>query len=100
MDSAYTAVISLEQLTDGSSVYFAYHPDLPGCMSDGESPEEARANLDQARQVCLEYLRQNNLPIPEPRALFGRRTVLPRPADQEISQPDRCLMHEFVFEPA
>lgn len=100
MNSEYVAVVSLEQLSDGSSVYFAYYPELPGCMSDGESPEEARANLDEARRVCLEHLRENNLPIPEPKPLFGRRTTLPQPVDQETSQADKCPEPEFVFQPA
>ncbi len=100
MDREYVTVISLERLSDGSPVYFAFHPELPGCMSDGESPEEARANLDEARRVCLEYLRENNLPIPDPRPLFGGKTILPRPVQQEKSQTDECAQAEIVFQPA
>jgi predicted RNase H-like HicB family nuclease len=41
-------------------------PDLPGCMSDGETPEEALANV---RQAILEWIEEATIlgyPIPAP----------------------------------
>jgi len=35
--------------TDGNPCWIAVDPMRPGCMSDGETPEEARANLADAR---------------------------------------------------
>ncbi len=99
VNNQYVTIISLEKLSDGSSVYFAFHPELPGCMTDGQSPEEARANLDEARRVCLEYLRESGLPIPEPKPLLGN-TRLPRPVGEEKSPSDKCRQFRFVFEPA
>ena len=34
--------------------YSAYVPDLPGCMSDGETPEEALLNVQDAILAWLE----------------------------------------------
>ncbi len=67
----YVTIVTLEQLADGTSTYFAYHPELPGCMSDGESIEEARRNLAAATEVCLEHLRASALAVPRPMLLFG-----------------------------
>ncbi len=95
----YVTIIQFEQFSNGSSIYFAFHPELPGCMSDGESPEAARANLAKARQVYLEHLRENHLPIPEPKPLLGE-TVLPSPPVQEMSHEDKCSQPGLVFQPA
>lgn len=39
-------------------------PDLPGCISDGETPEEALANGADALQGWLKTRRERGLPIP------------------------------------
>lgn len=41
-------------------------PMLKGCMSDGETVEEAYNNLEEAKKEWLSYMLENNLPIPEP----------------------------------
>jgi antitoxin HicB len=41
-------------------------PDLPGCMSDGETPEEALANVRDAIAVWIEAARDLDRPIPRP----------------------------------
>lgn len=43
-------------------------PMLKGCMSDGETVEEAYNNLEEAKKEWLSYMLENNLPIPEPAA--------------------------------
>ena len=41
--------IELRQLTEAEGGgWLATFPDLPGCMSDGETPEEAMQNARQA----------------------------------------------------
>ena len=51
---------------DGTTVYFAENPELPGCMSDGITSKEAIENLRDARidyiQVLL--LRKSRVPLP------------------------------------
>lgn len=46
--------------------WYAKIPLLPGCMSDGESPEEAIANLREAQALWLEVSLDAGDEIPEP----------------------------------
>jgi antitoxin HicB len=46
--------------------YYAQVPDLPGCMSDGETPQEAYANAQDAIVCWLEAAEELGLPIPQP----------------------------------
>ena len=48
------------------SNYSAYVPDLPGCMSDGDTPEEAVANVLDAIDSWLEAANDAGRAIPEP----------------------------------
>jgi len=45
---------------------FAFHPDLDGCAAQGDTVEEAIANLDAARRLWLEVRLEDGLPIEEP----------------------------------
>jgi len=50
------------------------HPDLEGCVAVGETPEEALANLEEARRLWLETAYEHGDEIPLPSELpFGRR---------------------------
>ena len=40
-------------------------PSLPGCHSQGETREEAVANIKEAIQLYIEVLDEDGLPIPE-----------------------------------
>ncbi|MCG6657984.1 type II toxin-antitoxin system HicB family antitoxin [Halomonas campisalis] len=42
-------------------------PELPGCMADGETYEEAVANAQQVIGEWIETARELGRPIPEPR---------------------------------
>ena len=44
--------------------YLIEFPDLPGCMSDGETIEEAIANGEDAKRCWLEAMRDAGRPIP------------------------------------
>jgi predicted RNase H-like HicB family nuclease len=46
--------------------YSAYVPDLPGCVTTGETIEEIEQNIKEAIALHLEGLREEGLPIPEP----------------------------------
>jgi predicted RNase H-like HicB family nuclease len=47
--------------------YIAIVPELPGCMSDGETPEEALTNAYDAAEAWLAEARElgRDIPIPE-----------------------------------
>ncbi len=47
--------------------FSAYVPDLPGCVATGTTPEEVQRNIREAIAMHLEGLREDGLPVPEPR---------------------------------
>jgi predicted RNase H-like HicB family nuclease len=47
--------------------YIADIPDLEACSAFGESPEEALAEVERAKQAWLEAARAAGKPIPPPR---------------------------------
>jgi predicted RNase H-like HicB family nuclease len=61
----YPIVIAPLAENDGGG-FVAYAPDLRGCMSDGETPEEAARNIEDAIVEWLEEAKDAGLVIPEP----------------------------------
>jgi predicted RNase H-like HicB family nuclease len=53
----------------GERDYSAYVPDLPGCVSVGDTLEEARAEIREAIESHLEGMREDGLQIPKPSSL-------------------------------
>jgi predicted RNase H-like HicB family nuclease len=49
--------------------YSAYVPDLPGCVSVGETVHEVRQAMQEAIRFHIEGLYEDGLPIPEPRSM-------------------------------
>ena len=49
--------------------YSAYVPDLPGCVSTGDTVEEVEANIREAIRFHLDGMREDGLAIAEPRVL-------------------------------
>ena len=46
--------------------FSAYSPDLPGCVSTGATREEVEHNMQEAKELHLEGLREEGYPVPEP----------------------------------
>jgi predicted RNase H-like HicB family nuclease len=65
MSEKYLVVI--EQADDGS--YSAYLPDLPGCVSCGDSREEVETMIQEALDFHLEGMRRAGLAVPPPRTV-------------------------------
>jgi predicted RNase H-like HicB family nuclease len=63
----------IERLADSDGGgYLAAVPDLPGCMSDGKTPEEALKNVPEALTSWIEAAKEWNMDIPQPTlARFG-----------------------------
>lgn len=59
--------VEIEPLSaaDGGG-YLARVPDLPGCVSDGDTPEEALANVAEAIDSWIEAARAWGRPVPQP----------------------------------
>ena len=51
------------------SNYSAYVPDLPGCVTTGQSVAEVELNIREAIEFHLDGLREDGLPIPKPSAV-------------------------------
>lgn len=54
---------------DEGGGYAAWVPDLPGCMSDGDTPEQARQNVELAIQEWIEEAERQGTPIPAPKKI-------------------------------
>ncbi len=53
--------------------FVATVPDLPGCMSDGDTPEEAEANARDAIDCWIETAERLGRPVPAPAQRSERR---------------------------
>ena len=51
---------------DEGGGYLVEYPDIPGCMSDGETIEEAIANGKEALRDCTEVFKESGRKIPPP----------------------------------
>jgi predicted RNase H-like HicB family nuclease len=61
--------------------YLVEHPDIPGCMSDGETIEEAIANGREALRDCVEVFNESGRKIPKPNIAAAQwRQRLPGPS--------------------
>ena len=61
----YPIVIEPLSEEDGGG-FVASVPDLPGCMSDGETPQDALANVGDAITAWIEAATDMGRPIPAP----------------------------------
>lgn len=53
-------------LQDEDGIYVAECPNLPGCVSQGTTRQEAVSNIQDAIKGYLESLKQHHEPIPPP----------------------------------
>jgi antitoxin HicB len=64
---------------DEGSGFLIEYPDLPGCVSDGETPEEALRNGADAVKAYLSSCAKHGDPLPKPAAASGQwRQRVPR----------------------
>jgi antitoxin HicB len=66
MDSPFYPVLVVRLSDDDGGGFAAYAPDLYGCMSDGETPEEALTNLRMAILEWRDEMLRLGRDIPEP----------------------------------
>ena len=64
-DLRYAVVVQPLSADDGGG-YAAIVPDLPGCMSDGETPQEALVHVADAIATWIEAARDLGHAVPEP----------------------------------
>jgi antitoxin HicB len=76
--SSYPFAIRPLAEADGGGFAIEY-PDLPGCISDGDTPEEALKNGADAVKAYLRSCARHGDPIPEPSGASGQwRQRVPR----------------------
>ena len=73
MDQAKSYAYVIERAEDGS--YWAYLPDLPGCATTADSPEQVERQLREAVELYLSYFHDRGLPPPPPQARVGTLTA-------------------------
>ena len=61
----YSVLIEPLPDEDGGG-FLATVPDLPGCMSDGQTPEEALANVRDAVEAWIDEARALGRSVPTP----------------------------------
>ncbi len=54
-------IATLDRDEDG--VWIAECPSIPGCVSQGNSKEEALANIEEAIELCLEVRAERGMPL-------------------------------------
>ena len=63
MSEVLKYAVVIERAADN---YSAYVPDLPGCISVGDTVEETERNIRDAIALHLEGLREAGDPVPSP----------------------------------
>ena len=64
---------------DEGGGYLVEYPDIPGCMSDGETIEEAIENGREALRDCIDVFRESSRKLPKPTIVAAQwRQRLPR----------------------
>jgi predicted RNase H-like HicB family nuclease len=58
-------LIVIERTDSG---YSSYSPDLPGCVTTGQTREEAEKNMREAIEFHVDGLRKEGYAVPEPKA--------------------------------
>lgn len=66
----YPVIVSPLPLEDGGG-FLATAPDLPGCMSDGETPQEAIINVQDAIAAWIEATADLGRDVPTPSRQSG-----------------------------
>jgi predicted RNase H-like HicB family nuclease len=109
----YPWMMERDTLSDGQEVLLLRHPDLPGCMAQGFTLNEALQNLRDARVDYLYVLLDLGLPVPAPtptttstlsegaqylrvNAVTGQLQIgvlTPNPEATAVSQPDKTVKH-------
>jgi antitoxin HicB len=65
--------VRIERLADADGGgYLATVADLPGCMSDGDTPEEALKNVQEAIESWIEAAKEWNEDVPKPSPPLAR----------------------------
>jgi predicted RNase H-like HicB family nuclease len=88
VDRPYSVKVVLEVDDEGDRFYLANHPELPGCMAQGDSRDAAVASLREARALYLQSVVRRGLSVPEPRVITAVPATAPAPDAYEAHLAD------------
>ena len=98
-------IIIKKCVEDKKEYYFAEVPDLPGCIADGETPEEVMNMIEAAKEAWISARLEDGYEVPEPRNLedFSGKFVLrvPKSLHRELSlkaADDGVSLNQYVVE--
>ncbi len=78
---------------EGDQYWVAEIPDLPGCVADGDTPDEAVESLQEAKRLWMEARLEYGHPIPEPtdaRGYSGRFLLrMPKSLHRKLAAQSR-----------
>ena len=93
---------------DEGGGYLVEYPDLPGCMSDGETIQEAISNGREALRDCMEVLKESGRKRPRPtieaaqwrqrvpRTLYSKLTKQAENEGVSINSPVTAIIAEAI----
>ena len=88
-----------------SGTFTALIPELPGCISEGDTPAEAYENLEEAAESWVEAAMENGMAVPDPESepSYSGRVVLRMPRSThrraaEAANADGVSLNTFLVE--
>ena len=80
----YAIEITHDETTRGEPIYLLSVPDLPGCMAQGDTIDEAATNLQDAKKEYILSLLEDGLPVPS--IMVGITETTSRPYTISVDQ--------------
>jgi predicted RNase H-like HicB family nuclease len=80
----YSTIVVPDVTTENEPCFMAYHPELEGCMSHGNTPEEAVDNLREVTELYISMLEEKGLEIPSPQGIEVTWNVIISSREQEV----------------
>jgi predicted RNase H-like HicB family nuclease len=92
MQNKYTIILSWSEQDDA---YLAEVPELPGCMADGRTYQEALNNAERTIEEWIETAEKLGRPIPEFKARRGHRQLGGGIGKLTIVEDDESHLKDF-----
>jgi antitoxin HicB len=92
MKKQFYPILVVELSADDGGGFAAYAPDLHGCMSDGETPEQAFANGQQAAMEWVEYALELGREVPKPGSAARARDNLVAKVREIREMPELAML--------
>ena len=67
----YRVLVDREDDHDGPPIFVAHIAEIPECVAQGASPEQAQAELREILVDVIQYMLDSAIDVPRPRARAG-----------------------------